>query len=50
MFLVVGSIEVAVGALVIVAVFFPMSQLVAVGAERSSAVFFGYCFKVAKEG
>ena len=38
------------GALVKVAVFFPVSQLIAVGAERSSAVFFGYCFEVSEEG
>ena len=37
-------------ALVKVAIFFPVSQLVAVGAERSSAVFFGYCFEVSEEG
>ena len=38
------------GALVKVTVLFPMSQLIAVGAERSSAVFFGYCFEVSEEG
>ena len=37
-------------ALVKVAIFFPVSQLIAVGAERSSAVFFGYCFEVSEEG
>ena len=36
--------------LVKVAVLFPVSQLIAVGAERSSAVFFGYCFEVSEEG
>ena len=40
----------AVGALVEVAVLFPVSQLIAVGAERSSAVFFGYCLEVSEEG
>ena len=49
MFLMVGSVEVAVGALVKVTVFFPMSQLIAVGAECSSAVFLGYCFEVLEE-
>ena len=38
------------GALVKVAVFFPVSQLIAVGAERSSAVFFWYGFEVSEEG
>ena len=50
MFLVVGSVKVAMGALVEVAVLFPVSQLIAVGAERSSAVFLGYCFEVSEEG
>ena len=50
MFLVMGSVEVTVGTLVKVAVLFPVSQLVAVGAERSSAVFFWYCFEVSEEG
>ena len=36
-------------ALVKVTVLFPVSQLIAVGAERSSAVFFGYRFEVSKE-
>ena len=40
----------AVGALVKVTVLFPVSQLIAVGAECSSAVFFGYCLKVSEEG
>ena len=38
------------GALVKVTVLFPVSQLVAIGAERSSAVSFGYCFEVSEEG
>ena len=38
------------GALVEMTVLFPMSQLIAVGAERSSVVFFGYCFEVSEEG
>ena len=50
MFLMVGSVEMAVGALVIVTVLFPMSQLVTVGAERSSAVFFWYGFETSEEG
>ena len=37
-------------ALVKVAVLFPVSQLVAVGAERSSAVVLGYCLEVSEEG
>ena len=49
MFLVVGLVQVAMGALVKVTVLFPVSQLVTVGAERSSAVFFGYCFEISKE-
>ena len=40
MFLVVGLVQVAVGALVETAIFLPMSKLIAVGAEGSSAVFF----------
>ena len=40
MFLVVGSVQVAVGTLIEVTVLFPVSQLIAVGAECSSAVFF----------
>ena len=39
----------AMGALVKAAILFPMSQLVAVGAEGSSAVFLGYCLKFSKE-
>ena len=50
MLFVVGSEQVAVGALVKVTVLFPVSQLVAVGAECSSAVFFGYCLEVSEEG
>ena len=50
MFLVVGSVEVAVGTLVKVTVFFPVSQLIAVGAECSPAVFLWYGFEVSKEG
>ena len=50
MFLVVGSVEVAVGALIEVAVLFPVSQLITIGAKRPSAVSFGYCFEVSKEG
>ena len=38
------------GTLIKVAVFSPVSQLIAVGAERSSAVFFGYCFEASEEG
>ena len=37
-------------ALVKVAVLFPVSQLIAVGTERSSVVFFGYCLEVSEEG
>ena len=50
MFLVVGSVEVAMGTLVKVTIFFPVSQLIAVGAECSPAVFLGYCFEVSEEG
>ena len=50
MFLVVGSVQVAMGALVKVTVLFPVSQLVAVGAECSSAVFFWYRLEVSEEG
>ena len=49
-FLVVGLVEVAVWALVEMAVFLPMSQLVTVCAEGSSAVSFGGLFEVSKEG
>ena len=37
------------GALVKVTVLFPVAQLIAVGAECSSAVFFGYCFEASEE-
>ena len=50
MFLMMGSVQVAMGTLVKVTVFLPVSQLIAVGAECSSAVFFGYCLKVSEEG
>ena len=40
----------AMWTLVKVAIFFPVSQLIAVDAERSSAVFFGYCLEVSEEG
>ena len=43
MFLVVGLVQMAVWALIKSAVFLPMSQLVTIGAEGSSAVFLGYC-------
>ena len=49
-FFVVGLMEVAVWALVKTAVFLPVSQLVTVGAECSSAMFLGYCLKVPEEG
>ena len=38
------------GALVEAAVLFPMSQLVTIGAEGSSAVFFGDLFEISEEG
>ena len=50
MLLVVGLMEVAVWTLVKTAVFFPVSQLVTVGAECSSAVFLGCSFEVSEEG
>ena len=50
MFLVVGLVEVTMGALVETTIFFPMSQLIAIGAEGSPAVFLGYCLEVSKEG
>ena len=49
MFLVVGSVEVAMGTLVKVTIFFPVSQLVAIGAEGSPAVFFWYCLEISEE-
>ena len=45
----VGLVEVAVWALIEVAVLFPMSEVVTVGAEGSSAMFFGYCLEFSKE-
>ena len=50
MFLVVGLVQVAMWTLVEAAVLLPMSELVAVGAERSSAVFLGDRFEVFEEG
>ena len=50
MFLVVGLVQVTVWALVETAVFLPVSQLIAVGTECSSAVFFGDRFEVFEEG
>ena len=47
---VVGLMEVTMWALIEAAVFLPVSQLVTVGAERSSAVFFGYRLEVSEEG
>ena len=49
MFLVMGLMEVAVGALVETTVFLPMSQLVAVCAECSSVMSFGDLFEVSEE-
>ena len=40
MFLMVGLVQVAVGALVETAILLPMSELITIGAEGSSAVFF----------
>ena len=50
MFLVVGLVQVAVWALVETTVFLPVSQLIAVGTECSSAVFFRDRFEVFEEG
>ena len=50
MFLVVGLVEVAIWALVETAVFLPMSQMIAVGAEGSSAMFLGDQFEIFEEG
>ena len=50
MFLVVGLVEVTMWTLVETAIFLPVSKLVTVGAEGSSAVFFGYCFEFPEEG
>ena len=49
MFFVVGLVEVAVWALVETAVFLPVSQLIAVGAECSSVVSFWDLFEISKE-
>ena len=50
MFLVVGLVEVAVWALVEATILLPVSQLVTVGAECSSTVFFGDRLEVLEEG
>ena len=50
MFLVVGLVQVAVWALVEATVFFPVSKLITVGAEGSSAMSFGDLFEVPEEG
>ena len=50
MFLVMGLVEVAVWALIETAILSPMSQLIAIGAEGSSAVFFGDLFEISEEG
>ena len=49
-FFVVGLVEVAVWALVETTVFLPVSQLIAIGAEGSSAMFFGDRFEIFEEG
>ena len=49
MLFVVGLVEMAVWALVESTVFLPMSQLVAVGAEGSSAVSFGDLFEISEK-
>ena len=49
MLFVVGLMEVAMWALVEAAIFLPVSHLIAIGAECSSAVFFWYCLEVSKE-
>ena len=49
-FLMVGLVEMAMWALVETAVFLPVSQLVAVGAEGSSAVSFWDGFEIPEEG
>ena len=49
MFLVVWLVQVAVGTLVETAVFLPMSQLVAIGAEGSSAVSFRDRFEISEK-
>ena len=50
MFLVMGLVEVAVWTLVEMAIFLPVSQLVAVCAECSSAMFFRGRLEVSEEG
>ena len=50
MFLVVGLVEVTVWTLVETAVFLPVSELVAVGAECFSAVFLRDRFEISEEG
>ena len=50
MFFVVGLVKVAVWALVEATVLLPVSELVAIGAEGSSAVSFGDLFEVPEEG
>ena len=50
MFFVVGLMEMTVWALVVAAVLFPMSQLVAVGTEGSSAMSFWDRFEISEEG
>ena len=50
MFFVVGLVEVAVRALVEPTVLFPMSKLVAIDAEGSSAVSFRDLFEISEEG
>ena len=49
MFLVVGLMQMTMWALVKSAVLFPMAELVAVGAEGSSAMFFWDGFEVSEE-
>ena len=49
MFLVMGLVQMAVWALVKSAVLFPMTELVAVGAEGSSAMLFWDGFEVSEE-
>ena len=49
MLFVVRLVEMAVWALVEAAIFLPVSHLVTVGAERSSAVFLGYGLEVSEE-
>ena len=50
MFLVVGLVQVAMWALVEAAVLLPVSELVAVGAEGSSAVSFRDRFEISEKG